>query len=462
MRYKITTIVALMLLFVFSFSLVVSASVNPTIKINGQVRNYDPPAQIKDDRTMLPLRYVIEDEVFGGEVFWDELLRKVALNCQGKYIEFFIDSKKAMVDGKAKYFDTSPYIKAGRTYVPLRFLSENLGARVNWDSSSREVNINFKQVPDKKPIKKPEIEKPQVFAYYYYKAFDELKQNADVLTDVSFRWFETNATGALYYEYQDKYDEILKFTKDKGINAYASIVLMDKAALHNLLSNPQNRARLIGNILEVVKRDKYDGVDIDFEFIDPKDGPYFTLFLKELKTALGPDIPLSVAVFARTGNENWATPYEYQKIGQIVDKVIVMAYDYSYSTSQPGPVAPSWWVEQVAEYMSTNIPKDKVFLGLPTYGYDWTFGGGKATTVTAPRLKNTKQKYKLTEHFDDKSMSPYYTYYDNYGNYHQIWMENEKSLNEKLKIADKYGLGGVSFWRIGNGFNDLYNLLENK
>ncbi|NLB88386.1 MAG: hypothetical protein GX790_04050, partial [Syntrophomonadaceae bacterium] len=427
------------------------------------LRNYNPPAEIKENRTMLPLRYIIEDEAFKGEVFWDGLLRKVALNCQGKYIEFFIGSNKAMVDGKAFYFDTTPYIKENRTYVPLRFLSETLGANVSWNSSKREVNIDFNSSGDKKPVTQPEPEKnqpTQVFAYYYYKAFDELKQNAHLFTHVSFRWFATNANGDIFYEYQDNFGEILKFTKEKGIKAHASVVLMDKTALHNLLSNPNNRARFISNIQYIVKRDGYDGVDIDFEFIDPKDGPYFTLFLKELKAALGKDIPLSVAVFARTGSEKWATPYEYEKIGQIVDKVIVMAYDYSYSTSKPGPVAPLWWVDQVAKYMSTTIPKEKVLLGLPTYGYDWSSAGGKATTVTAPRLAATKQKYKLTESFDETSMSPYYTYYDNKGNYHQIWMENERSLNAKLKVANQYGLGGISFWRIGNGFTDLYNLIE--
>lgn len=452
MKPRRTAFVALVLLFLFSFSFVVSA--NPTIKINGQVRDYKPAAEIKNDRVMLPLRYVIEDEAYRGEVFWDNLLRKVALNCQGKYIEFFINDKKVKVDGVTYLLDTSPYIKDNRTYIPLRFLSETLGADVNWDSVNREVNIKT----SKEPLKKPIIKNTEVFAYYYYKSFPELKQNAHLLDTVSFRWFATNYKGDIFYEYQDDFGEILKFADEKGIKKYASVVLMDSKALHSLLSVPQNRARFINNILEIVKRDNYDGVDIDFEFINPSDGVYFTLFLKELKNALGADIPLSVAVFARTGYENWPTPYEYQKIGQIADKVIVMAYDYSYPNSKPGPVAPLWWVDQVAKYMATNIPKEKVMLGLPTYGYDWPTGG-KASTVTASRLATTKTKYKLTEKFDYDSMSPYYTYYDNWGNYHQIWIENEKSLNEKLKVAEKYSLGGISFWRIGNGFTDLYNLL---
>ncbi|NLJ72677.1 MAG: hypothetical protein GX333_06665 [Syntrophomonadaceae bacterium] len=452
MKLRFSSFVAVVVLFVFSFCLVASA--NPTIIINGQVKDYNPPAEIKDDRVMLPLRYVIEDEVFAGEVFWDSLLNKVALNCQGKYIELFINDSKAKVNGEAYQLDTSPYIKDSRTYIPLRFISELLGAKVDWDSDKGEVNIKTEGVPLKKPI----IKDREVFAYYYYQAFAEFKQNAHLFDTVSFRWFETNYKGDIYYEYQDDYRNILKFADEKGIAKYASVVLMDTNALHTLLSVPQNRARFISNILEIVKRDNYDGVDIDFEFINPKDGIYFTLFLKELKAALGNNIPLSVAVFARTGHEQFATPYEYQKIGQIVDKVIVMAYDYSYPTSKAGPVAPLWWVEEVANYMANNIPPEKVMLGLPTYGYDWA-NGGKGTTVTASRLASIKAKYRLTANFDYNNMSPYYTYYDEWGNYHQIWTENEPSLKEKLKVAEKYGLGGISFWRIGNGFNDLYNLL---
>ncbi len=462
MKFRFTTLISLVLLFLFSFSLLVSA--NPTIKINGQIKEYEPGVEIKNNRTMIPLRHIIEDEVFAGEVFWDGLLKKIALNCQGKYIEFFINDDKAHVDGRPYQLDASPYIKDDRSYVPLRFLSEILGALVSYDSKLQEVNISFKEETEEtqgpsEPALKPLPHKSEVFAYYYYKAFPEFKQNAHLFDSVAFRWFETNYRGDIFYEYQDNFKEILKFADEKGINKYASVVLMDSNSLHTLLSVPQNRARFINNIIEIVKRDKYDGVDIDFEFINPQDGIYFTLFLQELKNALGTKIPLSVAVFARTSNDKWATPYEYQKIGQIVDKLIVMSYDYSYPASSPGPVAPLWWVEEVAKYMASNISPEKVFLGLPTYGYDWPTGG-RATTVTASRLASTKAQYRLTEKFDYNSMSPNYTYYDNWGNYHQIWMENEASLGEKLKIADKYNLGGVSFWRIGNGFTDLYKLLE--
>ncbi|MBO8158253.1 glycosyl hydrolase family 18 protein [Thermosyntropha sp.] len=437
--------------FLFPYS--ADSADNIKIKIDGKLCFFETEPQILNNRVMVPVRFVIENPSFGGEVFWDGSLRKVAINCQNRYIEFYIGSIKAIVDGKEYYFDAAPYIYKNRSYIPLRFLAETLGAKVSWDGDKREVGINFKTEED--------VHK-KVFAYYYYRSFDELKQNVDLFTDIAFRWFWTNGRGDLYYEYADNYDQILQFTHDAGIKSHASIALMVKEPLHELLTSSQNRRNLIDNIVYIVKRDKYDGVNIDFEFIDPNDGPYFTIFLRELKTALGKDIPLSVAVFGRTGKDKWPIAYEYDKIGQIADYVVVMAYDYSYATSNPGPIAPLWWVKEVADYMSRVMPAEKILLGIPTYGYDWSLAGGRASTVTATKLQNLKSKYVLNEYFDSYSMSPYWTYYDAYGNLHYIWLENKRSLEEKIKVADDYGLGGISFWRIGNGFTDLYELLRER
>lgn len=423
----------------------------PKLVIDGKVKKVEPPPQIVDNRTMVPVRFIVEDEAVKGEIFWDATTGKAAMNCKSKYIEFFIGSKKATVDGKTVYLDAAPYIYDGRTYVPVRFIAETMGAKVGWKPDTRGVTIDFhNQDPN-----------PMVFAYYYYRSFEELKANADLFTNIAFRWFQTDGQGRLFYEYQDDYANILNFTREKGIKTHASVVLMDKNALHQLLSSPKNRANLIGNLLDRVKKDNYDGVDIDFEFINPTDAPYFTLFLQELKTALGPEKQLSVAVFARTASDKWPTPYEYKKIGNIADLVIVMAYDYSYKTSAPGPVAPLWWVENVVDYMTANIAREKILLGMPTYGYDWA-PGVSAVTITAPRLAQLKQTYKLSESFDQKSFSPYYTYWDKNGKQHQIWMENKASLNAKYELAVKNDLAGISFWRIGNGFTDLYKIIEER
>jgi hypothetical protein len=424
----------------------VRAETGPGIRIDGELHQVEPPPQIVENRAMVPIRFVIEDEALQGQVYWDESLQKVAMDVRGQYIEFFIGDNEAKVDGQVKYFDAAPYIYEDRTYIPLRFLAENLGAVVGWKAEEQEVVIDFQY-------------RPEVFAYYYYTRGSELQKNLHLFTDIAFRWFQTNPEGELFYEYEDDYDQILQMVRQKGIRTHASVVLMNKDPVHRLLSSPKSRALLIGNLLDEVQKSNYDGVNIDFELMDYRDASLFTSFLQELKTALGDDKMLSVAVYARTGKETWLTPYQYKKIGQIADRVVVMAYDYSYTTSKPGPVAPLWWVKETADFMISNMPREKVLLGMPTYGYNWS-PGSNAVTVTASKLAEIESRYEVEEFFDQDSMSPYYIYYDEKGGRHEIWMENEQSLNEKWTVALENRLGGISFWRIGNGFDDLYRVLD--
>lgn len=442
-------ICCLILVFLFSGSPPLSAYSSPTIKIDGQARNFDPPCQILDGRTMIPVRYVIEDPALQGKVTWNAEKAEVSIICLDKQFVFKIASHTVSVDGQKLNLDVAPYIYQNRTYIPLRFLAEQLSAQVTWNSSAREVNINFAE------------KKSEVFAYYYYRCFDEFKQNADSITDVALRWFETNANGDLFYEYQDDYDKILRFARDKNIKTHASVVFMDKDGMHTLLSDPGKRQYLIEQLSDQVKRNNYDGVNIDFEFLGQADRNNFVQFLKDLKQSMGEEKELSVALFACTKPQSWLAGYDYSAIGEIADRVVIMAYDYHYKTSPAGPVAPLWWVEDVVSYLKTIIPAEKILLGLPTYGYDWG-DGINTTTVTASKLQSLKSRYNLIESFDEASMSPCYTYVDNNGVNHHIWLENQKSLNAKLDVALDNKLAGVSFWRIGNGFTDLYDLLAQR
>lgn len=416
------------------------------VTIDGQPRYFETPVQIVNNRVMVPIRFVIEDPALQGKVYWDNSLKKVAIDCRAQYIELYIGSQQAAVDGKTVSIDSPPYIYNNRTYIPLRFLAENLGAQVGWDSQNLEVDIAFTY-------------QFRVMPYYYLPARDELTAHAGVFTDIAFRWFKTNSRGELDYEYRDNYAAMIELARSKGLKTQASVVLMGQVELHQLLCVEENRARLIGNIMDRVNNNGYDGVNIDFELMGAEDASSFTTFLRELNTALG-DKTLSVAVFARTARDKWPTPYQYSSIGQIADQVVVMAYDYHYRTSAPGPVAPLWWVEDVVDYMCSQMPARKVLLGMPTYGYDW--GAGSGTSVTAPKLAELKQRYTLVEEFDQASMSPSYNYWDQYGVWHQVWLENEQSLQAKLNLAKTKKLGGISFWRIGTGFTDLYEVLEQR
>lgn len=108
--------------------------------INGESKKMDAKPFIKNNRTLVPLRFVVE--ALGGEVNWDGENRLVSLNSNGKNIELKIDSPIIKIDGKDVKIDQAAIIKGDRTYVPIRFIAENLDMVVNYINESREIEIS--------------------------------------------------------------------------------------------------------------------------------------------------------------------------------------------------------------------------------------------------------------------------------------------------------------------------------
>lgn len=122
--------------------------------VNGQAKKMDAKPFISNSRTLVPLRFIIE--AIGGDVQWDGDSRVVTVNSKGKNIILPIDSKKITVDGKEIAIDQAAIIKSDRTYVPIRFVAENLGMNVNYINESREIEISYFE--DKKDLDSKNIE----------------------------------------------------------------------------------------------------------------------------------------------------------------------------------------------------------------------------------------------------------------------------------------------------------------
>ena len=122
--------------------------------VNGQAKKMDAKPFISNSRTLVPLRFIVE--AIGGDVQWDGDNRVVTVNSNGKNIILPIDSKKIKVDGREIAIDQAAIIKGDRTYVPIRFIAENLGMNVNYINESREIEISFFE--DRKDLDKKNIE----------------------------------------------------------------------------------------------------------------------------------------------------------------------------------------------------------------------------------------------------------------------------------------------------------------
>ncbi|MDD4237421.1 MAG: glycosyl hydrolase family 18 protein [Desulfotomaculaceae bacterium] len=220
---------------------------------------------------------------------------------------------------------------------------------------------------------------------------------------------------------------------------------------HQVLSVEENRSNLENNILSLIEEHGLDGVNIDLEGIPIQDREYYSIFLQELKEKFSPyGFLLSVSIPARTAEDipnNWSGAYDYVRIGEIADLVAVMTYDEHWFGGAPGPIASLPWVERVLNYSVSQIPREKILLGIPAYGYDWS-SDGECRSVSWNKAGELASE-NGGANWHDESSTPYITYYDKSGDKHETWFENESSLELKLDLANSSGVAGVAIWRLG-------------
>ncbi len=218
-----------------------------------------------------------------------------------------------------------------------------------------------------------------------------------------------------------------------------------------ILHDPKRSEAHINAIVNLVVRNDFTGIDIDYEDLVGTDRQVFTSFMTELATALHAHHKvLSAALFAKTtdaGYDQRNVAQDYAAIGKVVDQVRLMGYDYHWASSPPGPIAPVTWIRAVLDYARTQIAPAKIVLGVPMYGYDWI--GDKGTSITWLQALRLAKQYKVKTQFDKASQTPWFSYTDGAGQRHQVWFENAASVTAKLNAAQGAGAAGVYLWLYG-------------
>jgi len=131
-----------------------------------------------------------------------------------------------------------------------------------------------------------------------------------------------------------------------------------------------------------------------------------------------------------------------------------MTYEWGYTAGPPLPVAPINEVRRVLNYAVTAIPRSKILMGIPNYGYVWTLPytpGSRATTLSNVGAVDLAARVRAAIQFDQTAASPFFTYYEG-GRQHIAWFEDARSIEAKLRLVNEYNLGGVSYWTIGRYF----------
>jgi spore germination protein YaaH len=211
------------------------------------------------------------------------------------------------------------------------------------------------------------------------KAYDLIQNNPGKLSYVSPVWFMVGSDLRLTDIGSTDKVKIIKDLKSVNLVVIPSLGSSLSGQDLSPLFNDQDKSRdLIENLTNKLITIGADGVDVDLEGIKLSDKDKFSLFLDQLKNQMKKNnLKMSVTIHAQTETNEWegVLGQDIKRIGEIADEVRIMTYDKHSAGSGPGAISPIKWMEEVALFNSTLIDKNKIVLGIPSYGYVWTKDG---------------------------------------------------------------------------------------
>ena len=308
----------------------------------------------------------------------------------------------------------------------------------------------------------------------------------DYYRNTSAEYADNNITGAFgvvsptWYELADGKGTLSSFVSENYLAVYREAGIevwplfsnsFDLELTHELLSSHINRRNYIANIVAEVNRYNLRGINMDFENVYLKDRDFYSVFLNELAYELRKmGVKLSACVTTYSDSENWSLSYDRYKIAGAVDYVMFMGYDeYWASSKTSGPVASLDWVKDSLDKLLSEIPKEKLVLGLPFYTRVWN----ERQSTTVPNQTNVKSATLTLKHIDayleereplimkDEENGLYYTVFYEEEIMKKIWIENIETLSKKIDAAKEYDLAGVAVWRKGFENESVIEMMKN-
>ncbi|MBO4980053.1 MAG: glycoside hydrolase family 18 protein [Clostridia bacterium] len=234
-----------------------------------------------------------------------------------------------------------------------------------------------------------------------------------------------------------------------------------------LLSDEALQGKVIDEVERVVRARRYEAIDVDFEYVDGQYAEAYVAFIRRLRERLAPlDIKVFVALAPKYNAEQEGLLYEghdYAGMGEVADGVILMTYEWGYSRGEPQAVAPIDKVRRVVEYAVSVIPREKIFLGTPNYGYDWRlpFVMGETVARSLSNVDAVQQAWDKSAliSFDETAASPTYRYYDRENTRpveHVVWFEDARSVAATMALIDEFSLRGFFVWNVMRFFPALW------
>ena len=264
----------------------------------------------------------------------------------------------------------------------------------------------------------------------------------------------------------------VKYCHQQGIEVWALVSNLENSDVDStyVLTHTSTRQYLVNQIIAAAIKYELDGINLDFEALNGNEvGDAYIQFVRELSIKCNNNgIVLSIDNYVPT---SYTAFYNRKEQAAFADYIVIMGYDEHYKGSDAGSVASLKWVDQGVRDTLDSVPANQVILGMPFYTRLWSLVANDieaASEVEEITYETSSVVYGMSSAanflkergiepvWDSESGQDYATWEDGNVTY-KIWLENSKSMEERLKLVNQYSLAGASFWKLGFQSNDIWD-----
>ena len=444
------------------------------MNINGSNKNTYAHAENRDGTIYIPITEL--EDVYGIEIKYIENSKVLTIDSTSKEQKKAIITKDVAVKSSTKFIaKTVDRVKKG-SYVIV--VSEDKGYAKIRTENGKVGFVKSNKIANKVVVREEMQESKQIdgkvnLVWDYYSevatAPDRTGVTMDGVNVVSPAFFHLNSKGELTENVGQAGQEYIEWAHSNGYKVWPMVQNAGNGMINvtsDIMNDYNKRQELINEIVVACVRYKLDGINIDFENMKQEDKDMYSRFIIELTPRLKDmGLVVSVDVTAPDGSETWSMCFDRNVIGDVADYIIFMAYDqYGTSSNKSGTTAGYDWVNvSLNKFLKTEeIKSDKIILAIPLYTRLWTEdSSGKVVKQTTVSLKNMYNVIPdgVEKQWDDNLKQYYVEYQD--GQYtKKIWIEDEKSLTEKISLIKNNNLAGVASWEKGMETDNFWTFLK--
>jgi spore germination protein YaaH len=371
-----------------------------------------------------------------------------------------------VVDQKLTYVDTSEVVEGGFSkvitkdgvigYVKNKFITE---------SNYETIESDYK-APEYTSITKDDtinLVWHQVTNTDANNNLLNLLEKTKGVTTVSPTWFKiTSNEGTITSLASETYVER---AHSLGIEVWGLVDdFSPEVSMFELLSYTSRREKLTNELIAAAIKYNLDGINLDFEKIPLEAGIHYTQFIRELSVKCRSNgIVLSIDNYVPS---NYTAYYDKEEQGIVADYVVIMAYDEHHGGSTvSGSVSSIGFVQKAIDDILTLVPKDKVIIGIPFYTRQWkeiTEESGSVTVTSEAYSMSNAAALLINNGIDpvwNEECSQYYGEYEKDGAIYKIWLEEDESIEEKMKRIHEADVAGVASWKLGLEKESIWNVI---